>query len=223
MPSRTRGDESVAVVHGPNELYRRIEPLFAQATEIACAAGALATWRLGCLTDEMDDTDGIRHRPGSRVRKIYRAGVLLDPVAARQLRRRRELLGAEIRVTAGEINETMIFDGQVAVLTGDVVAGQRSYSILTTPQAVQGVASLFEAAWRSASDLDVFDARIAEIRELAPRVLDLLSEGEKDETAARRLGLGVRTYRRRVAELMDALGATSRFQAGVRARELGLV
>jgi hypothetical protein len=33
----------------------------------------------------------------------------------------------------------------------------------------------------------------------------------------------VRTYRRRVAELMSALGAESRFQAGVRARELGLV
>ena len=33
----------------------------------------------------------------------------------------------------------------------------------------------------------------------------------------------VRTYRRRVAELMTALGAESRFQAGVRARELGLI
>jgi hypothetical protein len=29
--------------------------------------------------------------------------------------------------------------------------------------------------------------------------------------------------RRRVAELMAAVGATSRFQAGLRARELGLV
>ncbi|MCL1868787.1 MAG: DNA-binding response regulator [Promicromonosporaceae bacterium] len=222
MPSRTRTDESVVVVQGPNELFRRISPLFTQATDIACAAGALATWRLGCLTDEIGD-DGVEHAPGARVRKIYRAGVLLDPVAAQALRRRRDRLGAQIRVTADEINETMIFDDRVAVLMGDVVAGQRTYTILTTPQAVQGVASLFEAAWRSASDLDVFDAGIAEIRELAPRVLDLLSEGAKDEAAARTLGLGVRTYRRRVAELMDALGATSRFQAGVRARELGLV
>ena len=54
-------------------------------------------------------------------------------------------------------------------------------------------------------------------------MLELLGSGCKDETAARTLGLGVRTYRRRVAELMNALGADSRFQAGVRARELGLI
>ena len=42
------------------------------------------------------------------------------------------------------------------------------------------------------------------------------------EAAARRLGTSLRTYRRRVAELMAALEAGSRFQAGVRAGELGL-
>jgi DNA-binding NarL/FixJ family response regulator len=35
--------------------------------------------------------------------------------------------------------------------------------------------------------------------------------------------LSLRTYRRRVAELMAALGATSRFQAGALANELGLI
>jgi DNA-binding NarL/FixJ family response regulator len=53
-------------------------------------------------------------------------------------------------------------------------------------------------------------------------ILRLLSAGQKDETAARSMGLSVRTYRRRVAELMTLLGADSRFQAGVRARALGL-
>jgi DNA-binding NarL/FixJ family response regulator len=109
------------------------------------------------------------------------------------------------------------------ILAGDLRAGQRGYSVITQPETVQGVASLFEAAWRSATELAVYDAQIAEIRQLAPQVLDLLSQGCKDETAARALGLGVRTYRRRVAELMAALGAQSRFQAGARARELGLV
>ncbi|KMS88406.1 LuxR family transcriptional regulator, partial [Streptomyces regensis] len=77
--------------------------------------------------------------------------------------------------------------------------------------------------WRTGVDLDVYDAQVAEIRRLAPAVLDLLGQGAKDESAARQLGLSVRTYRRRVGELMAALGASSRFQAGVRARELGLV
>ncbi len=64
---------------------------------------------------------------------------------------------------------------------------------------------------------------MAELRAFAPGVLDALNEGWTDETAARALGVSLRTYRRRVAELMTALGASSRFQAGARARELGLV
>jgi DNA-binding NarL/FixJ family response regulator len=83
--------------------------------------------------------------------------------------------------------------------------------------------SLYDAAWRGATELAVYDARFIEIRQLAPQILDLLATGCKDETAARTLGLGLRTYRRRVAELMTALGAASRFQAGARARELGVI
>jgi hypothetical protein len=158
-----------------------------------------------------------------RIRKIYRSALLLDPVAAHNLATDSERHGAQTRITTEEINETIIIDRRLVILAGDVSAGRRSYSVITQAAAVQGVTSLFEAAWRSATDLDVYDARIAEIRQLAPQVLDHLSQGTKDEAAARALGLGVRTYRRRVAELMDALGAGSRFQAGVRARELGLV
>ncbi|NEE20393.1 response regulator transcription factor, partial [Streptomyces sp. SID7499] len=44
-----------------------------------------------------------------------------------------------------------------------------------------------------------------------------------DEVAARELTVSVRTYRRYVAEIMTLLDATSRFQAGVRAAELGLL
>ena len=84
------------------------------------------------------------------------------------------------------------------------------------------VSGASSTAWRSATDLAVYNARVAEIRQIAPAVLDLLSQGVKDETAARRLGLGLRTYRRRVAELMAVLEAGSRFKAGLRAGELGL-
>ncbi|MCA5894427.1 DNA-binding response regulator [Isoptericola sp. NEAU-Y5] len=214
--------EAVTIVHGDEELLARTRHLFATATEIACAANSLGMW---AVTHVADDLDALaRERRGQvRVRKVFRPGVLLDPVAARGVARTREHHGAQIRITTDELNETILFDRRVAILAGDVRAGRRSYSVVTQPETVQGVTSLFEAVWRAATDVDVYDARIAEIRLLAPRVLDLLGQGVKDEAAARTLGLGVRTYRRRVAELMDALGAESRFQAGVRARELGLV
>lgn len=215
--------EMVTIVHGERELLERTGHLLASATDVACAANDLATWARAQASGELAEAIRTRRPSDVRIRKVYRSALLLDPVAAQGLARDRDRHGAQIRITGDEINETIILDRRLVILAGDVRAGQRSYSVITQPETVQGVTSLFEAAWRSATDLDVYDTRIAEIRRLAPQVLDLLSQGVKDETAARTLGLGVRTYRRRVAELMDALGAGSRFQAGVRARELGLV
>ena len=52
-------------------------------------------------------------------------------------------------------------------------------------------------------------------------LLGQLAGGAKDEQIARALGLSVRTVRRRVADLLDELGADSRFQAGVEAVRRG--
>lgn len=46
-------------------------------------------------------------------------------------------------------------------------------------------------------------------------VVRMLSEGHTDAVAARLLGLSERQFRRRVSQLMQELGAESRFQAGV--------
>ncbi|MFD0548151.1 hypothetical protein ACFQ0X_02485 [Streptomyces rectiviolaceus] len=53
-------------------------------------------------------------------------------------------------------------------------------------------------------------------------VLEALAAGLTDAVGARRVGMSLRTYRRRVAELMTALEADSRFQAGVNASQRGL-
>jgi DNA-binding NarL/FixJ family response regulator len=214
---------SVTVVSGEEELFARTAHLFAAATDVACAANTLSTWaatRRPHTATEVACTAPAPPQQWSalRIRKIYRPGVLLEPSTAQHLQEVQRA-GAEIRITRDEINETIILDGRFAILAGT----GHNYSVITEPDVVRGVASLFEAAWRGATSLAVFDASLAELRALAPQVLDLLGTGCKDETAARTLGLGVRTYRRRVAELMAALGAESRFQAGVRARELGLI
>jgi len=205
----------VGIVRGEEELFARTAHLFAAATELACAANDLNTW---AASRQAPAADG----PMPKLRKLYRPGVLLNPSSAQHLRARQDA-GAEIRITRDEVNEVILLDRRVAILAGDLVDGRRTYSVLTEPSVVQGVTSLFEATWRAGTPLAVYDAEHAELGTLAPRVLELLGSGCKDETAARTLGLGVRTYRRRVAELMDALGADSRFQAGVRARELGLI
>ena len=84
-----------------------------------------------------------------------------------------------------------------------------------------GVYSLFTAAWEAATDLGAYLR--GEVPELAPEdreILRALGAGLTDEAAARRLGTSLRTYRRRVAELMATLeaGSASRPGCGLRAR-----
>ena len=65
-----------------------------------------------------------------------------------------------------------------------------------------------------------------EIDEPAPidkDVLGFLASGDTDETAARRMGISVRTYRRRVSTILLCLKAQSRFQAAIAAREQSLI
>jgi hypothetical protein len=212
----TSGMSSVTTVRGEEELFARTAHLFATAGEIACAARDLNTW----ATSREPLPMPVAH---PTARKLYRPAALLDPSMAQHLRTMAARPGVTVRITTDDVNETIIIDGRFAILAGDLVDGVRDYGVVTEPAVVQNVRSLFEAAWRAATDLAAFDAQNAELTELAPRVLELLASGCKDETAARTLGLGVRTYRRRVAELMTALGADSRFQAGARARDLGLI
>lgn len=210
---------TLPVLHDEEELLTRTAHLFATASETSCAARDLNTWAATRPTAPVN-LDPVL--PPRRIRKLYQSGTLLNPSMAQHLRML-ATKGAEVRITTDDLNETIILDRRFAILAGDQKDGQRSYSFVTEPTVVQNVQSLFEAAWRSATDLSTYDTQHADLATLAPKVLKLLASGCKDETAAKTLNLGVRTYRRRVAELMQALNATSRFQAGARARDLNLI
>jgi hypothetical protein len=206
----------VVAGRGEAELFERTGHLFELATEVSCAARDLHTWSMahpGAPARE-------RSVRGTTVRKIYLPGVLFDPEQADHLRRL-AAGGARIRITDREINETILLDRRIAIVAGDHVGGVRGYTVISNPDLVQGIHSLFEAAWHAATDLESYQARFTELG--AREILEQLASGCKDETAARVLGVGLRTYRRRVAELMELLGASSRFQAGARAREAGLL
>lgn len=58
------------------------------------------------------------------------------------------------------------------------------------------------------------------------RQLDCLSRmaaGDKDEKAARNVGLSLRTFRREVEQLMILVGAKTRFQLGSEAQRRGWI
>lgn len=205
---------TLPVLHDEEELIARTGHLFATASQVDCAGRDVNTWVVANGMPEPVTQP--------KLRKLFQPGTLLNPSMAQHLHAV-AARGGNVRITPHVINETIILDRRFAILAGDLRDGRRSYGFVTEPAVVQNVLSLFDVAWRAATDLAVYDTQHAELREIAPQVLELLASGCKDETAARTLGMGVRTYRRRVAELMTALGAESRFQAGARARDLGLI
>lgn len=79
---------------------------------------------------------------------------------------------------------------------------------------------LFDLLWDASVPVFVADGATAPAagdRELAA----LLASGAKDDVIARHLGTSPRTLSRRIAQLLDDLHVRTRFQAGVRAAQLG--
>ncbi|MDT3400662.1 hypothetical protein RKE29_29355, partial [Streptomyces sp. B1866] len=133
--------------------------------------------------------------------------------------------GAALEVRAARVPPlaAVIVDGRAALVCADSAVGRRA-STIRDAGVIETLQTLFGGIWRSAlavtERIDFGDrARTAMVR----TILEWLRQGVTDEVAARELAVSVRTYRRYVAEIMSLLGANSRFQAGVRAAELGLL
>lgn len=195
------------MLRGHRELYQRTWHLFDKAREVTFAACDVRTW----ASHNQPPMQG-------RIRKLYRPGVLLDPTSA-QHARHVAATGAEVRITTRDLNEAVIVDRRVAIIAG----GDRTFTVVWIPGVVQGVLTLFNQVWGEATSLEDYERTYSELWEVAPRILELLGSGAPDDGAARAMGISLRTYRRRVDDLLATLGANSRFQAGARARELGLI
>ncbi|MBB5939859.1 helix-turn-helix domain-containing protein [Streptomyces zagrosensis] len=128
--------------------------------------------------------------------------------------------GAEVRTLDVLPPQMVVFDCSQAVLTslddGDTAV------VIRNAAAARYFASVFEVFWLTAAPFPGVGPgeRDREIsRDIDAAIIRLLATGAKDEVIARRLGVSLRTCRRRIAHLMDDIGADSRFQAGYLARQ----
>lgn len=129
----------------------------------------------------------------------------------------------EVRVARIPLVAAVIVDRREALVIADSMVGRRA-SLIRAEGVVTPLLTLFDGVWRnSVAVADQLDFGDAARTETARRILEQLRAGSTDEASARDLAISVRTYRRYIAEIMALLGATSRFQAGVRAAELGLL
>ncbi len=125
----------------------------------------------------------------------------------------------ELQRMAECVPEEFTIFGSTAVLARRPWGEARGAMVeLREPAAVAAFRHIFDREWADAVPTpgQQGDYRIND------RLLTLLASGLKDEVIARYLGLGVRTVRRRIAELMAQLQVQTRFQLGAVAARRGL-
>jgi DNA-binding CsgD family transcriptional regulator len=134
-----------------------------------------------------------------------------------------EAAGAEVRIGAVPTTALIVDSRTVALPIRDSAAGQTvGLATLRFPSAVTAVVELFERVWADSGSVHArVEVEESGLSERERDLLDLLMSGSTDDTAAYKLGVSVRTVRRMVSDLMQRLGARSRFEAGARAAEQG--
>ncbi|MEV0271694.1 helix-turn-helix domain-containing protein [Hamadaea sp. NPDC050747] len=156
---------------------------------------------------------------GVRLRGIYAPEALELPGALRLIRAAVDA-GEEARVCDDVPLKLAISDRSAAILpfTADRDAMVDSALVVYASTLLDALIRLFDLLWNVA--VPVFAADPA-----APDsdLVALLAAGLKDEAVARQLGVSVRTVHRRTSELMERLGARTRFQAGLAAARAGLL
>ncbi|GLZ76169.1 hypothetical protein Afil01_09760 [Actinorhabdospora filicis] len=207
----------------PVELIERVEDIDRVYARIAEVREASDECLAIASAERRHVQPGQQQRTLDRLRrgKIYRTIVHRDALASPAMRAHMTVIhraGDHHRVVNEQVQPTLIFDRAVAFVPLDPGNPANGALVVRQPGVVATLLDLFERLWDRATDLEPAGDGLNEAERL---VLDLLSRSSKDETAARELGVSVRTYRKHVASLMERLGASTRFQAARLAGERG--
>ncbi len=159
-------------------------------------------------------------RRGIRMRSLYQHTTRFD-LHTRHHAEQLVDAGAEIRTLPEVLPQMIIVDRQLAFLPA---CPQTHGALLARePSLIAFLLDVFERDWVNAAPFNTGPQAAHETSQtLKQSILVLLAKGLKDESVARRLGISLRTCRRHVSELLETLGAQSRFQAGATAERLGL-
>lgn len=163
---------------------------------------------------------GIRRalQSGRELRAVYPTSVLDVPEQLAWLRRWGGL-GERQRVAEHLPVEFAVF-GDEAVLAAPRWGTPGGTAVLSRmPLLISVFTALFDDTWAGGHPVPDDGPE----QDVETRLLTLLGTGYKDEAIARYLGIGVRTVRRRIAELMEELGVHTRFQLGAVAERRGLL
>ncbi|WP_205472001.1 helix-turn-helix transcriptional regulator [Nocardioides sp. SYSU D00038] len=154
---------------------------------------------------------------GRRLRSIYPLRALQE---GRPVLEARAELGEEIRLIADVPTRMLILGTTHAILPEPLGFASEPRSLIRQRGVVEALTAWFSLLWQHATPAPFADQ--SEPRpDLRRFLLQQLAQGAQDEQIARRLGVSLRTVRRRVADVLSELGADTRFQAGAEAVRRG--
>jgi sugar-specific transcriptional regulator TrmB len=208
-----RPDNLLEVVVGQEAIAARFERLMAETSEEMLV---LDRPPYAASADSSDRAVRGLMREGVTVRGIYSPDSLALPGAVDDAYSAAGA-GERSRVHPDVPMKLAVFDRSVALLPLSVDSLVDSALVVHRCSLLDALVQMFLLLWDEA--LPVVQCGAGDVD---ARLLTLLSAGLKDEAIARQLGLSARSVGRRVAALMDLLGARTRFQAGIYSERRGL-
>ncbi|MGW7352198.1 LuxR C-terminal-related transcriptional regulator [Streptomyces sp. NPDC054784] len=154
-------------------------------------------------------------RRGVRMRTLYQHTARYH-LPTQEYARRMTDEGAEIRTLSELFGRMVAFDGETVFIPHQ--DDPDAAVVIQDPSTVTYLCATFDHAWSLAEPYHPAWTESPVRDEVKQAIVRLLAEGMKDEMVARRLGMSLRTCRKHIAEIMEQLGAASRFQAGYLAR-----
>ncbi|MBT2383994.1 helix-turn-helix transcriptional regulator [Streptomyces sp. ISL-11] len=215
--------DGTRTVHDPAEVQR----------QLAAAARRCRHEAVAIQPSNGRDAEAVQHarawslallRRGVRMRILYQHAERAS-LATRAYVCQAAEAGAEVRTSAEVCEHLVVFDRSLVFVPQSTADGGGGGAALVTNTTVaEFMYRRFEDVWMLGQPFDPQEAPYEKVAdELNRTVLHLMAAGLKDEVIARRLAVSTRTCRRYMKAAMAELGAVSRFQAGARAAELGLL
>ena len=169
--------------------------------------------------DEHEPLQGSLRAHGVNMRAVYDQEALSHPGAVGHIRRM-AALGEQARVVTRLPMKLAVFDRRTALVPlvqSDPKSTVDSGLVVHRSALLDALIALFDVYWRSGAPVRGDDESHGTPKAAADEdaVLTLLAGGLKDEAIARELGVSPHTVRRRIASVIERLGVTTRFQAGL--------
>ncbi len=157
---------------------------------------------------------------GVRYQLLYQDTIYQDPDRLRHALAV-TAAGAQARTLPDPPIKVIIADGERAsvMLHHDERRGDPMGLRIGPSPSLDMLIRVFDVLWSLSAPISVNPSEPLDERDRA--ILTLMGLGATDDTIARRLGMSRRTVVRRTASLLERLGASTRFQAGVQAIRRG--